>query len=229
VIAVPNGAGGLADTGNLNNTFLRGIQKSNHDGVVQFQSLFPGHYATRAVHIHIMVHINQTVHPNGTLMASTSNHVGQMYFDQGLINEIRKVPPYSTNQQILVPNGDDRILQQDLNASTADPFMEYVLLGDHVQDGILAWLSFGVNTTFSRKVQAAASIFREGGVLNTANGAAKGGLFPGGFPTEYEPAGGLPPSLIPGFPGFPSGLPGGPPGAPPVGPPAPAVTVPPVL
>jgi hypothetical protein len=45
---------GNSEAGNLDATFLRGIQKSDEDGVVYFQSVFPGHYTGRATHIHGM-------------------------------------------------------------------------------------------------------------------------------------------------------------------------------
>lgn len=49
---VADGNGNSNDESNSNTTFLRGIQSSGSDGVVQFESIFPGHYAGRAVHIH---------------------------------------------------------------------------------------------------------------------------------------------------------------------------------
>ena len=51
---VANGNGNSADTSNLDTTFLRGVQKTGDDGVVQFQTIFPGHYTSRATHIHGM-------------------------------------------------------------------------------------------------------------------------------------------------------------------------------
>lgn len=35
--------GNRDDASNLNNTFLRGIQQTDSDGVVQFSTIFPGH------------------------------------------------------------------------------------------------------------------------------------------------------------------------------------------
>lgn len=42
VVASGNGVGS-SDPGNLNNTFLRGLQPTDDDGVAKFTSLFPGH------------------------------------------------------------------------------------------------------------------------------------------------------------------------------------------
>jgi len=40
--------------------------------------------------------------------------------------------------------------------------MEYVLLGDEMEDGILAWLSFGLNLSDSRVVNAATTFLEAG-------------------------------------------------------------------
>ena len=47
-----SGNGNEDDATNLDATFLRGIQPSNKEGIVQFESIFPGHYTGRAPHIH---------------------------------------------------------------------------------------------------------------------------------------------------------------------------------
>lgn len=77
-----NGDG--TDPSILNTTFQRAIWPTDDEGVVQVQLLFPGHYAPRATHIHIIVHENATVLPNDTLVwdENTIHHVGQFFFDQ---------------------------------------------------------------------------------------------------------------------------------------------------
>ncbi|KAL1869734.1 hypothetical protein Plec18167_007658 [Paecilomyces lecythidis] len=147
---VANGNGNSNDTENADNTFLRGIQPSDSDGVVHFESIFPGHYSGRAVHIHVVTYpANETrALPNGTLAGiydTHSSHVGQIFFDQDLITEVEKNTPYSTNAQELTENSNDSILATE--ADTTDPFVEYVLLGDDVSDGIFAWISIAVNST----------------------------------------------------------------------------------
>ncbi|KAI7106200.1 aromatic compound dioxygenase, partial [Hortaea werneckii] len=142
-----SGNGNENDDGNLDNTFLRGIQPSDSNGIVQFETIFPGHYTGRANHIHMITHnTNSTiVRTNGTLLGSNfttqSSHVGQMFFDQDLISTVEKTAPYSTNTQELTKNADDDILASE--AADMDPFVEYVFLGEDVSDGILAWLSIG--------------------------------------------------------------------------------------
>lgn len=76
---VANGNGNSADTSNYNTTFLRGLQPTD-DGVAQFRSVFPGHYAGRATH-HVIAYLNVTVLPNNTLTGGTVALVGQLFWD----------------------------------------------------------------------------------------------------------------------------------------------------
>ncbi|KAL4734796.1 Intradiol ring-cleavage dioxygenase [Aspergillus similis] len=147
---VANGNGNSDDESNSNTTFLRGIQSSGADGVVQFESIFPGHYTGRAVHIHVVTHPGDQIEvlPNNTLAGlydTRASHVGQIFFDQDLIAAVEKTSPYNTNTQTLFNNSDDSILATE--AETTDPFVEYVLLGDDVSQGVFAWISLGINST----------------------------------------------------------------------------------
>lgn len=178
----------MSDTANLDRTFLRGAQKTDEDGVVQFQTLFPGHYDGRAPHIHVISHFNATARENNTLWDSQVTHAGQVFFDQDLIAAVEQLEPYSTNKQNLMQNAADSILLQE--AATTDPFFNYVQLGeDLAQDGLFAWFRFGVNTTFTREIMATAMRFEDGGEMVTTNPKVPGldQIFPGGFPTAYQP------------------------------------------
>jgi len=85
---VNSGNGNSADASNINNTMFRGIQFSNDNGILQFDTTFPGHYTGRTTHIHVLAHINATVNAkNQTLTGGHISHVGQLFFDQTLINE----------------------------------------------------------------------------------------------------------------------------------------------
>lgn len=81
---VANGNGDSSDTSNLNATFLRGIQKTDADGIAQFDTIFPGHYTSRATHIHLAVHANATLYANGTLgqVVSASHVVSLAKYDK---------------------------------------------------------------------------------------------------------------------------------------------------
>lgn len=44
--------GNVNDVANINRTSLRGVQPTDANGVVQFNTLVPGHYVGRANHVH---------------------------------------------------------------------------------------------------------------------------------------------------------------------------------
>ncbi|KAK9413186.1 putative Intradiol ring-cleavage dioxygenases domain-containing protein [Seiridium unicorne] len=162
---VPTGANFIAAPENLDTTFLRGLQQSDEAGAVQFDSIFPGHYNGRTNHIHIVVHANATVRENGTVDDSYADHIGQIYFDQDLIDQVETYAPYTNNNESITVNTEDSLLADGL--ATSDPIVEYVLLGESVDEGILAWISFGVNTTFTSTATAAATYYEGGGVSNS--------------------------------------------------------------
>ncbi|HST25638.1 MAG TPA: intradiol ring-cleavage dioxygenase [Gaiellaceae bacterium] len=76
-------------------TFMRGIQKTNAAGLAQFQTVYPGWYQGRAVHIHVKVHVGGNV-----------VHTGQLFFSDTLTDSVYKRPPYSRR-----PNRDTRNAQ----------------------------------------------------------------------------------------------------------------------
>ncbi|KAI0121088.1 Intradiol ring-cleavage dioxygenase [Xylariales sp. AK1849] len=169
---VPSGGNFSSAPENLNNTFSRGAQLTDSDGAVQFQTTYPGHYTGRAIHIHVMAHPNATARSNGTLYDTTAMHIGQMYFDQDLSDQVELTYPYNINTQPVTLNAEDFILADGL--ATSDPIMEYVYLGEDVSDGVLAWLSFGINTTYVTTARDAATYYESGGVANGDSGGAPG-------------------------------------------------------
>ncbi|KAI5365820.1 putative intradiol ring-cleavage dioxygenase [Septoria linicola] len=179
-----SGNGNSDDITNLDNTFLRGLQQTDVNGVVQFESIVPGHYTGRAPHIHVLTHnVNSTnIRSNGTLLEGYGNfsthasHVGQIFLDQDLITEVGTVEPYLSNTQDLTLNSDDSILGEE--AADMDPFVQYVLIGDSIEDGILAWISLGIDTSSDQEISSAGTHYKEGGVANE-NGGMGGGA-PGG-------------------------------------------------
>ncbi|KAM7208115.1 Intradiol ring-cleavage dioxygenase [Naviculisporaceae sp. PSN 640] len=151
---VANGNGNFADKTNTKKTYNRGVQPTTTDGVVQFKTIFPGHYTGRTTHTHVMVHTNAVALANGTIKDTTASHVGQFFYDQTLINEVTKLAPYSGNRQTLTLNSKDGILRQA--SVRGDPFVNYVYLGGgSVSGGLLGWIAFGIDTTLAKKVSAA--------------------------------------------------------------------------
>ncbi|QDS76767.1 hypothetical protein FKW77_001818 [Venturia effusa] len=135
-------------SGGYNSTYLRGIQPTDQDGVASFETIFPGHYADRAIHTHLLAHMNVSLNENGTLVSETGSvtHIGQLFWHDALREAVEATAPYNTNTQALTTNDEDMwsIVQA---GTTYDPFPEFLYLGDDVTDGLLAWIQIGVNTT----------------------------------------------------------------------------------
>ncbi|KAK8043182.1 hypothetical protein PG994_013665 [Apiospora phragmitis] len=129
-------------------------------------SIFPGHYEGRTHHVHVAVHPAGTSEPraNQTIADPRVSHLGQMYFDQDLLDRVETVEPYASNQAGWTRNAQDFLLMQGL--ATSDPLMQYVQLGERLEDGVLAWLSFGINTTYSKEAFVAATYYETGGEAN---------------------------------------------------------------
>jgi protocatechuate 3,4-dioxygenase beta subunit len=76
------------------NTYLRGYQIANANGVVKFETIFPGWYTPRTCHIHVKVHTGGEKE-DGTYEGGIVNYTGQLFFDDDIAEEIFTLEPYS--------------------------------------------------------------------------------------------------------------------------------------
>jgi protocatechuate 3,4-dioxygenase beta subunit len=65
-------------------TFLRGMQRTDEDGMCVFETIYPGWYASRTVHIHVAARL-----PMGR------RAVSQLYFPDELTDQVFARPPYA--------------------------------------------------------------------------------------------------------------------------------------
>jgi protocatechuate 3,4-dioxygenase beta subunit len=79
-------------------TFMRGIQRTNAQGVAIFDTVYPGWYMGRAVHIHVKVHVGGNV-----------VHTGQLFFDDAFTDKVYKRAPYSQRPNRDTRNANDSI------------------------------------------------------------------------------------------------------------------------
>ncbi|KAM5343317.1 hypothetical protein ACJ41O_014283 [Fusarium nematophilum] len=185
-----------------NTTFLRGIQITDHDGVAQFETIFPGHYSGRAVHTHLLTHTNASVLSNGTISVWNSpvTHIGQLFWPDDLREEVEALHPYNTNEVEVTTNDEDMwsVLQAD---ESYDPFPQFVYLGDTVEQGLFAWIQIGINGTAdytSDEYYGVAGYLDENGGHELDSGIGGGGEGgpPGGTSgTPPNGASGTPPGL----------------------------------
>ncbi len=88
-------------------TFLRGLQRTDGDGVVRFHTIFPGVYPGRTNHIQFKVHVADHV-----------AHVGQVFFPEETAVSILKRPPYSGHRTRRTTQAEDGIFRGQGGASS---------------------------------------------------------------------------------------------------------------
>ncbi|ROW02487.1 hypothetical protein VMCG_06066 [Cytospora schulzeri] len=183
---VYSGVDGSADLpeGGLNSTYLRGVQVTDSDGVVSFETIFPGHYEGRATHTHLLAHANTTISPNGTVQMFDKPvaHIGQLFYPEDLRTAVEATYPYNTNDVAVTTNDADMwsVRQAD---SSFDPFPQFVYLGDDVSDGLFAWIQIGINNTRDYENNDYYSV---AGYLAEDGGHAQDPGFDGAPPTGQE-------------------------------------------
>jgi protocatechuate 3,4-dioxygenase beta subunit len=79
-------------------TFMRGVQRTDSKGVARFDTVYPGWYSGRAVHIHVKVHAGGNV-----------VHTGQLYFPDEVTAGAYDAPPYDSRPGPEVANDEDAI------------------------------------------------------------------------------------------------------------------------
>lgn len=122
---VGGGGPGGGTTNDL--TFLRGTQVTDAAGLGEFQSIVPGWYPGRAVHIHMKVHVGGSV-----------VHTGQLFFADALNNEVAQAAPYSSKGEPDMRNSDDSIYR---DAGAASAILDMTKSGD----GYVGTITVGVN------------------------------------------------------------------------------------
>jgi protocatechuate 3,4-dioxygenase beta subunit len=82
-------------------TFMRGIQRTDSNGLARFRTVYPGWYRGRTVHIHVKVHVADNV-----------VHTGQLYFPDSLTDRVFRRKPYSRRPHRTTRNANDFVFAQ---------------------------------------------------------------------------------------------------------------------
>ena len=95
-------------------TWLRGVQNTDPNGLAVFNTIYPGWYMGRTQHIHVKVR-----------PTPTSELTTQLYFRQALNTWVNTLAPYSTHGQNPTTNAGDMLFLNEtvtcLCATGADP------------------------------------------------------------------------------------------------------------
>jgi protocatechuate 3,4-dioxygenase beta subunit len=88
-------------TGANSRTFMRGIQRTDANGLARFRTVYPGWYRGRTVHVHVKVHV-----------AGSVVHTGQLYFPDSLTDRVFRRKPYSRRARRTTRNSNDFVFAQ---------------------------------------------------------------------------------------------------------------------
>ena len=93
----PGGGGGPSD----DETYLRGAQATNSDGIVEFKTIYPGWYRGRTTHIHAKVHLDRS-----TLLTT------QFFTTKEFDDKVFAGPPYNEDSGRDTFNDSDGIFSE---------------------------------------------------------------------------------------------------------------------
>ncbi|MCW2871509.1 intradiol ring-cleavage dioxygenase [Actinacidiphila oryziradicis] len=124
-------------------TFLRGGYTTDSDGKVHITSIWPGHYVSRAVHVHMRVHTGVTL-ADGTYTGGNICHTGQLFFDPDINAKIQAAAPYSANTTAETLLADDSVYD---DAGAISGLLTLKPQGKNASHGYSASLTVGVDST----------------------------------------------------------------------------------
>jgi protocatechuate 3,4-dioxygenase beta subunit len=81
-------------------TFLRGIQRTDRNGLAIFKTIYPGWYPGRTVHIHLKVYLG-----------GNTVHTGQLFFPDKLTDVVYRRSPYNQRPSRDQRNATDSIFR----------------------------------------------------------------------------------------------------------------------
>jgi protocatechuate 3,4-dioxygenase beta subunit len=127
--------------GTTGQTYLRGTQITDPAGVVEFRTIFPGHYQGRTTHIHVKVHVGGQV-SGGRYTGGRVSHTGQFFTPDAINSEVYGHPPYARDTAPIVTHGEDMVYTQQQGSSGELTMRK---LGRSAEGGYLAAITVGVD------------------------------------------------------------------------------------
>jgi protocatechuate 3,4-dioxygenase beta subunit len=109
-------------------TFMRGIQRTDRNGLALFDTVYPGWYRGRAVHIHVKVHVGGNV-----------VHTGQLFFEDALTAKVYEAAPYKSRGNPDTTDATDSIYRNGGSkslldvAKTGTGYLGSIVMGVHTK------------------------------------------------------------------------------------------------
>ena len=124
-------------------TFLRGIQLTNADGVAEFETIYPGWYIGRTIHIHLKVHLDGEA--GKTYEGGHTTHTGQLFFDDAVTDRVMLLEPYADRpDEYRTLNESDGILSDHIEEPGFFVTLSELTEGK-IEDGFLATIVIGID------------------------------------------------------------------------------------
>jgi len=145
-IAAGNNApssGGVHTPPTDDRTFMRGSLISDAHGEVEFDTLFPGWYRGRAIHIHVKVHVGGELTPDGYDSGHIC-HTGQLYFVEEAVLATYPVAPYNTNTVVRTTLDEDRLYR---GGGAVDGLLNLSYRTNAIERGVRGSLTLGVDSS----------------------------------------------------------------------------------
>lgn len=124
--------------------FLRGIQLTDKTGVAEFETIYPGWYTGRTVHIHLKVTVDGAA--AATYDGGHVAHTGQLFFDDAVTDEVFKEEPYVNRPENERTTNDEDNISGDHEDEPGFLVDLPPITEGSVADGYLATITIGVDS-----------------------------------------------------------------------------------
>ncbi|KAI1426550.1 Intradiol ring-cleavage dioxygenase [Xylaria sp. FL1777] len=139
---------GVTDLHTDSTTWLRGMWPTNAEGIMEMKTIFPGFYVGRAIHIHVQVFTDWTLHGNGTVSSGNIVSTGQLYFSEDLSAQIMALDPYTAHTQVnRTTNSVDSIYAGGTEDGYNPIFSIVPVDGENYENGMIGYITIGVDPT----------------------------------------------------------------------------------
>lgn len=149
---------GEPSEGSEGETYLRGVQLTDANGLAEFATIYPGQYPGRTTHIHVKVHIDGR-QSDGTYSGGHVSHTGQLFTSDRRDAEIFALAPYDRNAAQITPRDRDGVFRYQGGSSSV---LALAAAGSSLRrDGLTGRATLGVDpsaiqptTQAGRRVEA---------------------------------------------------------------------------
>jgi protocatechuate 3,4-dioxygenase beta subunit len=133
---------GEPSEGSEGETYLRGIQLTDKNGLAEFATIYPGQYPGRTTHIHVKVHIGGR-QSDGAYSGGHVSHTGQLFTSDRRDAEVFALAPYNRNTAEITSRDTDGVFRDEGGSSSV---LAIAPVGNGLaRDGFTARATLGVD------------------------------------------------------------------------------------